>query len=88
MTLFIARRASEIANVTGEPTRYWVLPFDRPGRRADGLIDTFREAVGDRYAVMVGGCPTSRADVEQRVLYRIMPPRCSGAELLRRLEVV
>ncbi|HOO57616.1 MAG TPA: polysaccharide deacetylase family protein [bacterium] len=74
---------SAIVDAFGQPSRFWVLPFDRPGRRAGGLMEQFNACGGDRYMALVENQPVKTLS---RTINRIPVPVCRGAQLLRFLK--
>lgn len=68
----------------GLESRFWVIPFDRQGRGAAGLLDTFaRTDDAERTLVRVGGAPNREQQENGRVLHRIYPPYEHGPGLVR-----
>ena len=76
---------AEYKTLFGEESRFWVLPFDRGGRRSRRLIERFRECADSRYLVLVGNKMNTPSHTKEKVIFRITPPVCKGANLYRSL---
>jgi hypothetical protein len=70
----------------GEPSKFWVLPFDRdPQLRGD--VTKMLERCGDkRYLVLAGSKGNRSRDVARRILHRVDVPLVDGEGLIRHLE--
>ena len=71
----------------GLDTRFWVMPFDRKGKRSAQLMDVFKQE-DDRNCslVLVGHKINTSLQKQGNLLYRIYPPYENGAGLIRFLD--
>ena len=67
-------------------SKFWVAPFDRPGRRAAGLFETFRAYGADRVLVLVGDQVNCFGKNPPATLFRYMVPIVSTSQMVRQLE--
>ena len=73
----------------GLDTRFWVMPFDRNGKRSAQLTDVFKqEDDRDRTLVLVGHKVNTNLQKQGNLLYRIYPPYENGVGLIRFLEKI
>ena len=70
----------------GKQSDFWVLPFDRPGRRCDALVEAFAACAGGRRLVLVGNRVNTRDSVAQKRLFRIGAPIVPGDHFVRGLK--
>jgi peptidoglycan/xylan/chitin deacetylase (PgdA/CDA1 family) len=70
----------------GEPSKFWVLPFDRdPQLRGD--VTKMLERCGEgRYLVLVGNKGNQARDVARGTLHRVNVPLVDGEGLIRHLD--
>jgi peptidoglycan/xylan/chitin deacetylase (PgdA/CDA1 family) len=73
----------QLVRWTGRPSRYWVLPFDRPSERAPGLIESFRKNHEGTLLGLSENRLNVSASIAARLLYRIPVPAMSGRRLRR-----
>ena len=72
---------AEIQDICGEPSRHWVLPFDR--NTSEDVVRVADSCRGNRYIVFVGDRPnTYQTCNATRVLYRFFAPVGSSGRLL------
>ena len=70
----------------GLETRFWVMPFDRKGKRSARLRAVFEQEDGRaRTLVLVGHRINTSLQKQGNLLYRIYPPYEDGAGLIRYL---
>ncbi len=73
----------------GLDTRFWVMPFDRNGKRSTQLTDVFKqEDERARTLVLVGHKVNTSLQKQGNLLYRIYPPYENGPGLIRFLNQV
>jgi len=75
-----------IVEVLGEPSEFWVLPFDRPRRRSEALMQAFETCAGGRWLVLVGNRLNTPATLATGRLFRIAAPICRGKRFTRALK--
>ncbi len=73
----------------GLNTRFWVIPFDRKGKRSANLQQVFEQTDDrDRTLVLVGHRFNTSQQQQGRQLFRIYPPYDNGAGLIRFLNQI
>ncbi len=73
----------------GLNSRFWVIPFDRKGKRSSTLQQVFEQADDrDRTLVLVGQRYNTSQQQQGRQLFRIYPPYENGAGLIRYLNQI
>jgi peptidoglycan/xylan/chitin deacetylase (PgdA/CDA1 family) len=81
------RCESALEQHLGQNTRFWVIPFDRKGKRSSTLQQVFEQSDDrDRTLVLVGHKVNTSPEKQGNLLYRIYPPYEDGAGLIRYLE--
>jgi len=70
-------------------TQFWTIPFDRCDKRSEKLMETFNKVDNkNRSLVLVGGYANKSYGKHKKVVYRIVPRRRNGDELVRFLKGV
>jgi peptidoglycan/xylan/chitin deacetylase (PgdA/CDA1 family) len=70
-------------------TRFWVIPFDRKGKRSPNLQKAFKQTDDrDRTLVLVGHRFNTSQQQQGKQLFRIYPPYEDGAGLIRFLNQI
>ena len=73
----------------GLNSRFWVIPFDRKGKRSSNLQQVFEQSDDrDRTLVLVGHRFNTSQQQQGRRLFRIYPPYEDGAGLIRYLNQI
>ena len=81
------RCESALQQHLGLNSRFWVMPFDRNGKRSARLTDVFEQEDGrDRTLALVGHKVNTSLQKQGNRLYRIYPPYEDGRGLIRYLE--
>jgi peptidoglycan/xylan/chitin deacetylase (PgdA/CDA1 family) len=69
----------------GEPSKFWVLPFDRDPQLRDHIEKMVERCGNGRYLVLVGSEGNRASDVARRTLHRVDVPLVDGKGLIRHL---
>lgn len=72
-----------IIEAFGEPSGFWVLPFDRHRRRSETLSEAFAACAEERWLVLVGDRRNTPITLGQKHLFRIKAPICYGKRFVK-----
>ena len=70
----------------GQPSTFWVLPFDRDPQSRGEVEEMFERCGDGRYLVLVGNIGNRPEDAARRILQRVDVPLVNGEGLIRHLE--